>query len=34
MDWTTLIEEKTVHNSKLEIGGVSSSLDNFVVAES
>jgi hypothetical protein len=34
MDWTTLIKIKTVHNSKLAIGGVSSSLDSFVIAES
>jgi hypothetical protein len=34
MDWTTLIEIKTVHNSTLAIGGVSSPLDSFDVAES
>jgi hypothetical protein len=34
MDWTTLIEIKTVHNSTLAIGGVPSPLDSFVVAES
>jgi hypothetical protein len=34
MDWTTLIEIKTVHNSTLAIGGVPSPLDSIVVAES